>query len=97
MNVSVSHQGGIDNGQVAKALLQYRNAPLPYIKLKTAQLLLHRKLDNHIPMNEKHYCLHQEWLSTTTKYEKARSEKYKDILDQYSDQRNYQKYQLAPV
>ena len=35
-------------------------------------------------MNEKHYYLHQEWQSTANEYEKALSEKHKDILDQYN-------------
>ena len=65
----------IDNDQVAKALLQYRNTPLPYIKLSPTQHLLYRNLCDHIPMNEKHYYLHQEWLSTATKYEKVLSKK----------------------
>ena len=45
----MSHQGGTKNDQAAKALLQYRKTPLPYIKLSLAQLLLHRNLCNHIP------------------------------------------------
>ena len=83
INDNVSHQGGTDNDQVAKALLQYRNTSLPYIKLNPAQLLLHRNLRDHIFMNEKHYYIYQEWLSTATEYEKVLSKKYKDILDQY--------------
>ena len=75
INDNVSHQGSKDNDQVAKALLQYRNAPLLYIKLSPTQLLLNRNLHDHIPMNEKHYYLHQEWLSTATKYEKVLSKK----------------------
>ena len=83
INDNVSHQGGTDNDQVAKALLQYRNTSLPYIKLNPAQLLLHRNLRDHILMNEKHYYIYQEWLSTATEYEKVLSKKYKDISDQY--------------
>ena len=55
---NVSHQGGIDNDQVVKALLQNKNTPLPHIKLSPAQILLHRNLCNHISRNEKHYHLH---------------------------------------
>ena len=77
----MSHQRGIDNDQIAKTLLQYRITPLLYINFSPAQLLLHRNLHDCIPINEKHH-LHQEWLSTATKYEKALSEKDKDILDQ---------------
>ena len=84
INDNVSHQGGTDNDQVAKALLQYWNTLLPYIKLSPAQLLLHRNLRDHIPRNEKYYHLHQEWLSTATEYEKAPSEKHEDILNQYN-------------
>ena len=75
INDNVSHQGGVDYDQVAKALLQYKNTPLTYIKLSPAQLLLHRNLHDHIPRNEKHYHLHQELQSTATEYETALSEK----------------------
>ena len=84
INDNLSHQGGIDNDQVAKALLQYRNTPLPYINLCRAQLLLHRNLRDHIPMKEKHYHLHREWLSTASKYEKELSQKHTNILNQYN-------------
>ena len=85
----------IDNDQVAKALLQYRNTPLPYIKLSPTQHLLYRNLCDHIPMNEKHYYLHQEWLSTATKYEKVLSKKHKDILDQ--DHQSWKELPEIPV
>ena len=84
INDNLSHQGGIDNDQVAKALLQYRNTPLPYIKLSPEQFLLYRNLCNHIPRYEKHYHLYHEWLSIATEYEIAQSEKHKDILNQYN-------------
>ena len=84
INDNLSHQGGIDNDQVAKTLLQYRNTPLPYIKLSPEQFLLYRNLCNHIPRNEKHYHLYHEWLSIATEYEIAQSEKHKDILNQYN-------------
>ena len=84
INENVLHQGGIDNDQVAKALLQWRNTSLPYIKLSPAQRLLYRNLRDHIPMNEKHYYIYQEWLSTATESEEALSEKKKKILDQYN-------------
>ena len=45
----MSHQGGTKNDQVAKALLQYRKTPLPYMKLSPAQSLLHKNLCDHIP------------------------------------------------
>ena len=80
INENVLHQGGIDNDQVAKALLQWRNTSLPYIKLSPAQRLLYRNLRDHIPMNEKHYYIYQEWFSTATESEEALSEKKKKIF-----------------
>ena len=70
-----SSSGTVDNDKVAKALLQYRNTPLPDIQLSPGQLLLHKNLRDYLPMNEKHYHLHEEWISTSTDWEKALAQK----------------------
>ena len=59
---NTSANGSLDNDKVARALMQYRNTPLPHINLSPAQILYHRQLRDHLPVHPSQYQLHKEWL-----------------------------------
>ena len=50
VNGNTDAQGSLDNDKAARAILQYRNTPIQGIGLSPAQLLLHRRLRDSIPL-----------------------------------------------
>ena len=68
---NASRNGSLDNNNAARAILQYRNTPIPEVGLSPAQMLLHRQLRDSIPTNPKHYRLHKEWILSADEREKA--------------------------
>ena len=52
---NVASDGSLNTDKVARALLQYRNTPLPDLNLSPAQILLHRNLRDGIPSHPSHY------------------------------------------
>jgi hypothetical protein len=62
--------GSIDNDCAARAILQHRNTPLKDLGMSPAQLLLHRELRDHIPVNPSHYQLHKDWILAAAEREK---------------------------
>ena len=81
---NVSPNGKIDNNKVARAIMQYRNTPLPDINLSPAQILFHRKLRDHIPTHPSHYELHREWVVSANEREEAFAKKNHTIADKYN-------------
>ena len=59
---NVSSTGSLDTDSVARAVLQYRNTPLPGIGLSPAQILFHRNLRDTLPCHPSHFQLHKEWV-----------------------------------
>ena len=55
---TLNNTGSINNDKVPRAILQYRNTPLPNIHLSPAQILFHCQLWDHIPSHPSHYHLH---------------------------------------
>ena len=82
-NIS-SSTGPIKNDKVARAILQYRNTPLPNIHFSHDQILFHHQLQDHIPSHPSHYCLHQQWPISVKQCEEYLSQRYTTILDQYN-------------
>ena len=58
-----------------RAILQYRNTPLPAIELSPAQILLHRQLRDSVPAHPAHYQPHKEWVLTAEERERALSQR----------------------
>ena len=81
---NADHNGSIDNDQVAKAILQYRNTPLPYINLSPAQLLLHRELRDYLPTNPKLYKPHKDWVISSKEREDAFLQRNSKIAESYN-------------
>ena len=61
----VSSSDPLNHKQLAQAILQHRNTPLPDLNLSPAQLLFHRALRDKIPTNPTHYRLHRDWILTS--------------------------------
>ena len=56
-------QGSLDNDNIARAILQYRNTPIQSIGLSPAQLFLHRRLRDSIPSQPFLYKPHPKWVA----------------------------------
>ena len=70
-----SPDGGLNTDKAARAILQYRNSPLPDIGLSPAQILLHRQLRDSVPAHPSHYQPHKEWILTAQARERALSKR----------------------
>ena len=81
---NVSPDGSLNNNKVLRALLEYRNTPLPDIKLSPAQILFHRQLKDGIPTHRNQYHLHKKWIIAANKREKIFAQKNKVIQQQYN-------------
>ncbi len=79
-----SADGSLNNDKAARAILQYRNTPLPDIDLSPAQILLHRQLRDSVPAHPAHYKPHKEWVLTAEDREKALSRR-NHLLIQHHD------------
>ena len=77
-------QGSLDNDNVARAILQYRNTPIQSIGLLPAQLLLHRRLRDSIPSQPILDKPHPEWVSAAHRYEEMLHHPNAKIVDGYN-------------
>lgn len=59
---NVDSQGGIDTDKFGRAVLQYRNTPLPDTRLSPAQIIYGRQLRDFIPVLSYKYEPRQEWV-----------------------------------
>ena len=76
--------GTLDNDKVSRAILQYRNTPLPYIHLSPAQILFHRQLRDNLPSNPQHYKLHKNWLISAAQREQCYAKRNQDLITEYN-------------
>ena len=90
---NLSPGGTIDNDKVARAILQYRNTPLPDLKLSPAKILFHRHLRDHIPAHPSHYQLHPDWVIDAKRREEAFAKRNHIITENY----NSHTKSLAPL
>ena len=81
---NISRNGSLDNDGAARAILQYRNTPIPELGLSPAQMLLHRQLRDSIPTNPEHYRLHKEWVVSAAEREKAFAGRNEDAEARYN-------------
>lgn len=81
---SITENGSLDNDKIAKALLQYRNTPLPDIKLSPAQILFHRQLRDFLPVHRSHFKLHEEWLSLAKQREQLLYRRNLSLQNKYN-------------
>ena len=82
---NISPNGNLNNGKAARAILQYRNTPLPEIGLSPAQILFHRQLRDQLPTNPQHYKLHQQWLLSAEKREQQFCQRNQNIITSYNE------------
>ena len=81
---NLSADGSLDNDRAARAILQYRNTPLPDINLSPAQILLHRQLRDCVPAIPSHYNLHKEWVLSAKEREVALAMRTQKVIDNYN-------------
>ena len=58
---NTSKDGSINNDNIAKAIMQYRNTTIPNVSLSPAQILFHGELCDFTPSHPTHYQLHKDW------------------------------------
>lgn len=85
--------GTLNNDKVIRALLQYRNTPLPHIGLSRAQILLHQQLREHVPSDPQYYRLHKQWLVAAKQRENALSHRNENLVAKH----NLSAHELPPL
>ena len=82
---NTSSNGSVNNDKAARAILQYRNTPIPELGLSPSKLLFHRQLRDAIPANPiQLYSLHKEWIVSALEGENAFASKYQAIESNYN-------------
>ena len=76
--------GGLNADKAARAILQYRNTPLPDIELNPAQILLHHQLRDSVPAHPAHYQPHKEWVLTAEERERALSKRNHLLVENHN-------------
>ena len=71
MNENTSPQGSLNNDNVTRAILQYRNTPIQGIGLSLAQLLLYRQLSDSIPSQPTLYKPHPELVAAAERHDET--------------------------
>ena len=81
---NISAKGDLDNDKVARALLQYRNTPLPGLQQSPAQLLYGRHLRDHLPSFADALRIRPEWLMVAEDRERALAQRHVRMIEQYN-------------
>lgn len=92
---NVSSDGSLNNNKIMRPLLEYRNTPLPDIKLSPAQILFHRQLKDGIPTHRGQYHLHKQWVIAAHKREQVFARKNK--VTQFYYNKNTRTLSQLPV
>ena len=61
---NTSKDGFINNDNIAKAIMQYCNTPLPNVSLSSAHTLFHRELHDFTLSHPTHHQLHKGWIAS---------------------------------
>ena len=77
-------QGSLDNDNIARAILQYRNTPIQSIGLSPAQLFLHRRLRDSIPSQPFLYKPHPKWVAAAQRREEMLHHRNAKIVERYN-------------
>ena len=64
--------------------MQYRNTPLPDMKLSPSQILFHRQQRDHLPSHPTNYKLHEDWLKLANQREELLSARNTKLTDSYN-------------
>ena len=80
----IIHNNTLQNDNAARAILQYRNTPLPDIKLSPSQILLHRQLRDSIPAHPDHYKLHKDWIISAEERDTAYAKRNQVLIHKYN-------------
>ena len=81
---NVSADGSLNNDSAARAILEYRNTPLPDLKLSPAQILFHRQLRDSVPTHPSHYRLHRDWVIDAEERERAYAKRNALMVQRYN-------------
>ena len=76
--------GSIDNSQISRAMLQYRNTPLLHISHSPAMILFHRELRDFTPTHPSNYKLHESWIIQAKERERAFTNRNKKMCETYN-------------
>jgi transposase InsO family protein len=76
--------GSLDSDKAARAILQHRNTPLADLGMSPAQLLLHRTIRDHVPVNPAHYQLHRDWILSAEEREGLYAHRNQGLQDAYN-------------
>ena len=68
---NISVHGSLNTDRVMRALMQYRNTPLPDLRLSPAQIIYNRQLCNFLPVLPHKYRPSQEWAQLQEDRERA--------------------------
>ena len=90
---NTSVDGSLNNDKAARAIMTYRNTPLQHINLSPAQILFHRQLRDHLPIDPSHYKLHEEWLLSAKQREVALAKRNEATTARY----NQSAHDLPPL
>jgi len=82
---NIDRSGSINTNSFARALLQYRNTPLPDIQLSPAQILFHRQLKDYLPSHPSHYRLHQQWVMSSKQRETMLAKRNHHLIEIYNN------------
>ena len=76
--------GGLDSDRFARALLQYRNTPLPGLNASPAQLLYGRNLRDHMPSIPDLLQIRKEWITLAEDRERALAKRHLISMERYN-------------
>ena len=81
---NIASDGSLNTDNAARAIITYRNTPLPDLQLSPAQILLHRNLKDGIPAHPSHYQMHKSWIISAETRELAYASRNKRLTENYN-------------